>query len=218
MKFLSLLLACILASASPADADPLSGGRSVQERHNLAADRDDLDRFGDLKDLRGFIRSGRLVRIGGGKAYRLWKVGGHDPKNRDLYRYARPWVKTFLDKELGAAHRKFGARFKITSLVRTGAYQKRICRSGNRAAICGGDWWEQSLHLTGAAVDVSKEGLSRKAKRWLRKRLIALQKQGRVLAIEEAGCFHVFVRKAYDPPKKAAKRKQKKKHRKKRTH
>jgi hypothetical protein len=131
-----------------------------------------------------------------------------------------------MDKELGAGHAKFGHRFKITSLVRTDAYQGRICRSGNGAAICGGDWWEQSLHLTGATVDISKEGMSGKTLAWMRKRLVQLQEQGLASAIEERGAFHVFVRRAYgkaakktDRPKKdkkPRKAKKKKKTRKKR--
>lgn len=184
----------------------LRGGEAAQKRANRGATDDDLSRLDDRAELERFIAKGWLVPIGGTSAYYLDAIGGHDPGHEDLYRHARPWTKRFLDKELGAAHAKFGHQFKITSLVRTQWYQDRICRSGNGAAICGGEWWEQSLHLTGATVDISKEGMSRKTLAWMRKRLVRLQSQGLVAAIEERGAFHVFVRKAYGKEAKKVKK------------
>jgi hypothetical protein len=227
MKFLACLLAFVAAFASvSADADAgkrkrhrgssvpaaLRGGEAAQKRHNRAADADKLSRLDSRSELERFIKRGWLVEISDTSAYWLDAVGGHDPGHEDLYRHARAWTKRFLDKELGAAHAKFGIRFKITSLVRTERYQKSICRSGNGAAICGGDWWERSLHLTGATVDISKEGMGSKALAWMRRRLVQLQEQGLVGAIEERGAFHVFVRKAYGvTPKKPGKAKKPKK-------
>lgn len=212
MKFLTAFLAFVVAlSTLTVEADAgkrkrrrgssvpsaLRGGEAAQKRHNRGATADSLSRLDTRADLERFIKRGLLVRIGDTSAYWLDAIGGHDPGHEDLYRHARPWTKRFLDKELGAAHAKLGHRFKITSLVRTDTYQGRICRSGNGAAICGGAWWEQSLHLTGATVDISKEGMSGKTLAWMRKRLVRLQEQGLVGAIEERGAFHVFVRKAY---------------------
>jgi hypothetical protein len=234
MKLLPLLLVTtVLLTATEAEAGrrkrkrgracgsvpaALQGGESTQRRHNSAADADDLSRLEDRDDLERFIAQGHLVEISATRSYYLDTIGGHDSAHASLYRYARPWTKRFLDREMKTLRSKFGIRAKVTSLVRTDAYQGRICRSGNGAAICGGDWWEQSLHITGATVDISKEGMSCKAKKWMRSRLIALQKQGLVGAIEERGAFHVFVRKAYgvEPKKKAkvkkAKKAKKKKH------
>jgi hypothetical protein len=221
MKFLTYVLALAVALATfIPDADAgrrkrrkgssvpyaLRGGEAAQKRHNRAATAENLTRLDDRADLERFIAQGHLVEISDTGSYYLDTVGGHDPGHERLYRYARPWTKRFLDAELAAGHAKFGHRFKVTSLVRTNAYQRRICRSGNGAAICGGDWWEQSLHLTGATVDISKEGMSRKTLAWMRKRLVALQTQGKVAAIEERGAFHVFVRKAYGAPAKKAKK------------
>ncbi|MEK7546492.1 MAG: DUF5715 family protein [Patescibacteria group bacterium] len=218
MKFLSyvLALAVVLASFAPqADAgrrkrrrgsdvpSALRGGKAVQKRHNRQANADDLTRLEKRDDLERFIDLGLLVPVDDTRSYYLDSIGGHDPGHEDLYRHARPWTKRFLDKELSVVRTKFGHRSKLTSFVRTDTYQGRICRSGNGAAICGGDWWEQSLHLTGATVDISKEGMSRKTLAWMRKRLVQLQRQSLVSAIEERGAFHVFVRKAYG---KAAKR------------
>lgn len=212
MKFLAIVFACaalLAATLSPAEAgkrrrhrskavpSALRGGASVMWNHNLGADADGLSRIEDRAQLRDFIEAGLLVPIGGTASYRLETVGGHDSGHAHLYAHARPWTRRFLDAELGTLRRTFGLRAKVTSLVRTADYQRTLCRSGNAAAICGGAWWQQSLHLTGATVDISKEGMSKGAKAWMRKRLRALQKRGLVGAIEEHGAFHVFVRKAY---------------------
>lgn len=175
----------------------LRGSLAAQKQHNLDADADNLSRFESRDELKRFISKRLLVRISSTGSYYLSKIGGHDPGHSELYRHARPWVRDYLNTELGFAHRKFGHVFKLTSFVRTDPYQKSICRSGNRAATCGGGRWKRSLHLTGAAVDISKEGMSPAVRAWMRKRLIHLQRQGLVNAIEERGAFHVFVRRAY---------------------
>jgi len=237
MKYLSLLLAAaVLLAASDADAGrkkrkrhhrgcgsvpaALRGGQAAQERDNRAADADDLSRLENRDDLRRFIDGGLLVPIDDTRSYYLDTIGGHDAPHADLYRHARPWTKRFLDQEMKTLRAEYGVRAKITSLVRTDKYQDKICRSGNAAAICGGDWWEQSLHVTGATVDISKEGMSCKAIGWMRKRLVRLMGQGKLGAIEERGAFHVFVRKAYaveaKKPKKATKPKKAKTRKKKR--
>jgi hypothetical protein len=209
------MLACLSflhALAGPearANDASLRGGRRAMAKQNRACDADDLTRLQDLGDLEDFIAEGRLVRVTDTRSYYLDGPGSLDKKHAASYRYARRWTKDFLDKELGKLKRKFGVRAKVTSLVRTQAYQDRICRSGNGAAICGDEWWEVSSHLTGATVDVSKAGMTKKAKAWFRKRLLALERAGKVDAIEEAGAFHVLVRKSYspDPPKKRPRRK-----------
>lgn len=228
MKYLSLLIATavILCSVSEAEAGrkrkrrtrcggapaALRGGEEAQKRHNRAATDDDLSRLENRDDLVRFIDEGLLVEIGDTKSYYLDAIGGHDKGHARLYRHARPWTKRFLDREMKSLRAATGVRAKVTSLVRTDAYQEKICRAGNGAAICGDAWWEQSLHLTGATVDISKAGMSCKALKWMRKRLVRLQGQGLVAAIEERGAFHVFVRKAYGAePKKAKKTKEAKK-------
>ena len=51
----------------------------------------------------------------------------------------------------------------------------------------------------GSTVDISLSGLDWHQKQWLRKRLLALEEEGQVLATEEArvGCFHIFVYPTY---------------------
>lgn len=209
------LFAAILLLAAPMDAGAktpkrsgaLRGSVASQKRQNSVADKWDLTRLKDVSQLKRFIEKGRLVPIVDTDAYYLDAVGSEDPDNADLYAHARPWVKKFLDAELGAAHSDAGDRFKITGLARTKAYQKRLCRT-NSAAICGSAWWKQSSHLTGSTVDISKIDMSDAARDWLRRRLIKLEAKGKIEATEEAGCFHVMVFPDYgQTQKKKAKKK-----------
>ena len=203
---LSCAILALAMCAAPSEAAAGKRKGLAQKRQNLAADADGLTRLKDAAQLARFIRKGLLVEVVDADAYALDPdIGSHDPSRQGLYRYARPWTKAFLDKELAAAPRPEGFRFKITSLVRTQAYQDALCRGGDGAPVCGKRWWERSSHLTGATVDISKEGMPVAVRAWLKKRLAKLQKQGKVIAVEERGCFHVMVLPKYEkkPAKKA---------------
>lgn len=191
----------------PADAHAkrasLKGSVVSQKRQNLAADRHRLSRLRDLGDLKRFVRKGLLVPVEDTDAYVIGPgLGCMDPDHAAWYRHARPWTKTFLDRELGAAHRETGERFRVTSLVRTRAYQRKLVRSGANA-ISGRKWWMRSSHLTGATVDISYKDMSKKAQRWLDKRLLALERRGLVEATKErrSYCYHVMVFPKYGEPK-----------------
>jgi hypothetical protein len=89
--------------------------------------------------------------------------------------------------------------------VRTVAYQKRLLRTnGNAAAAEGGI---VSPHVTGATIDIAKQGLSRQEIGWMRRWLSPLQKAGKIDVEEEfqQACFHITVYKSYMPPKPAHK-------------
>lgn len=183
----------------------LKGGRVSQTKQNRAADKLDLTRIKDRAQLERFIDRGYLVPVKGGDGYVLDPdLGSLDPGHEALYRHARPWTKAFLDRELKACHEKTGDSYKVTSLVRTKAYQRKL-RGMTRAAISGKAWWKQSSHMTGATADISFEGLSQAGMRCLRKRLLVLSDQGKVVAIEESanGHFHVMVLPSYVEKRKA---------------
>lgn len=116
----------------------------------------------------------------------------------DRLRFVLPEVEQFLKQEAAAFTRQFpGARLKVTSLVRTVYRQRQLAGYNENAATCtNGDMLTCSLHLRGAAVDVSKKGLNREQLRWLRDRLLTLQNCGWIVATEELyqNHFHVFVR------------------------
>ncbi len=196
-RFFPLIWLVLLPTGAFArDPKPLAGSSASQQRQNRIADRYDLTRLRRREDLERFIKAGLLVRIDDSAAYDLDKdIGSMDPGHADLYRYARPWVKRFLDETLSEGLRETDQRFKITSLVRTEAYQRRLSRR-NGNAIHGRIWWKQSSHLTGSTVDISYKDLHPKTVEWLARSLRLLERRGRVEATEERGdqaCFHVMV-------------------------
>jgi hypothetical protein len=120
--------------------------------------------------------------------------------------YARPWVRKFLQREGGHYADEFdGARFKVSSLVRTEGYQA-LLRSRNPNAARGDQEDTRSPHLTGSAVDISKKGMSPRRLAWMREHLVALQELGWIIATEEmaTNAFHVFVQPDFGPQAESA--------------
>jgi hypothetical protein len=179
------------------------------EYQNWMADRYRLKRYRSHVDLSADIAAGKLVRIHDTGCYCLdpKHIGQADRGRAALYAHALPAVREFLDRELCALHRATGERPKVTSLVRTAAYQRLLRRGGNPVAAPGrGN--RRSSHLTGATVDFTYLGLSEKARLIMRRRLLALMRLKAVAAVEESysACFHVMVfpdyakRSAKSPP------------------
>ena len=210
-----LLLGAVCLAAAPAsaqgrrsrDAAILRGSRSALAGENHLADRHDLTRIRDQAELRRFIDAGLLVPVASTDAYELDPtLGEMDPDHAALYAHARPWVRAFLDDVLAEGHRLHGDRYKVTSLVRTVAYQRAL-RRHNAAAATGRTRDERSSHLTGSTVDIRSTELSAADLAWLRGRLAALERAGALRATEERynGCFHIMVapdyeRRAHPPP------------------
>jgi hypothetical protein len=177
----------------------LRGSEDSLARENRMADAAGLPRLKDRTELETAIADGTLVPIEDTDAFVIdGELGEEDPDHAELYAYARPTTKVFLDDLLGEAHRRFGHRFAVTSLVRTDEYQS-VLRASNRSAASGKTLDERSTHLTGATVDITLVGVPWKPKQWLRKRLIELEKRGLIQATEERRqyCFHVLVLPAY---------------------
>jgi hypothetical protein len=82
-------------------------------------------------------------------------------------------------------------------------YQKRLMEINGNAAPAEGDI--VSPHLTGATIDIAKDGLSRDELAWMRRRLLALESAGKIDVEEEfkQACFHITVYKNYAPPPRA---------------
>ncbi len=85
----------------------------------------------------------------------------------------------------------------MNSAVRTVEYQKRLMRQNGNAAAAEGDI--VSPHLTGATIDIAKQGLSREEMAWMRSQLLGLQQAGKIDVEEEfaQACFHITVYKSY---------------------
>lgn len=208
-----LVLALSFLFSRPLYAIPknLKGSIASQKRQNRIADRYNLTRLKDRSALKRFIKKGLLVEVVDTDAYYISVYTGYlDPGHEDLYRHTRPWVKLFLDDVLVEGHKKFGEDFKITSLVRTRWYQRRLIRK-NRNAIGGRAWWQQSSHLTGSTVDISYKDMSPKLQKWFEKRLSRMERQGLIEANKEYGSrhYHIMVHPRYAKIKKRLRKKRK---------
>jgi hypothetical protein len=124
-------------------------------------------------------------------------INGKLPGNR---RYCRPWTAKFLT-EIGRAHAAaFHRPLEVSSAVRTVAYQKQLERINGNATAAEGDI--ASPHLTGAAIDIAKQGMTRQEIGWMRAWLLPLENAGMIDVEEEfrQSCFHITVYKSYAPP------------------
>jgi uncharacterized protein YcbK (DUF882 family) len=173
---------------------PLRGSFESLARQNQKTEADSLERIEDDDDLNDRIARGMLVPL---PVSSTLAVNGKLPENR---RYCRPWTATFLD-DLAHAHASaFQRPLVVSSAVRTVAYQKRLMEVNGNAAQAEGDI--ASPHLTGAAIDIAKQGMNREEIAWMRARLLALQEAGKIDVEEEfhQSCFHITVYKDYLPP------------------
>ena len=70
-------------------------------------------------------------------------------------------------------------------------------QTNGNAAAAEGD--VASPHLTGATIDIVKQGMSRLELGWMRSRLLPLQREGSIDVEEEfrQSCFHITVYKTY---------------------
>jgi hypothetical protein len=168
-------------------------------RQNERSEADNLERIEDDDDLADRIAGGMLVPVPVSTAL---TVNGNLPENR---RYCRPWTASFLS-DLARAHTaQFHTPLLVTSAVRTVEYQKELEKTNGNAAAAEGDI--ASPHLTGATIDIAKQGLSRQEIGWMRARLLPLEEAGKIDVEEEfqQSCFHITVYKSYVPPKPARK-------------
>ena len=178
---------------------PLRGSyESLVRQNEKSEEADNLERIQDDDDLADRIASGMLVPV---PVSASLAINGNLPQNR---RYCRPWTASFL-ADLSRAHAsQFHAPLMVTSAVRTVEYQKKLGKTNGNAAAAEGDI--ASPHLTGATIDIAKQGLSRKQIAWMRARLLSLQEAGKIDVEEEfqQSCFHITVYKSYVPPKPPA--------------
>jgi hypothetical protein len=174
---------------------PLRGSHESLERQNTRLDAEGLERIEDESDLVDRIAHKLLVPIPTSSGLTV---------NAELaltHRYCRPWTALFLT-DLSRAHdAAFHRPLEVSSAVRTMEYQKRLMEINGNAAPAEGDI--VSPHLTGATIDLAKDGLSRAEISWMRRRLLTLETAGKIDVEEEfrQACFHITVYKDYAPPR-----------------
>jgi hypothetical protein len=170
---------------------PLRGSHESLVRHNEKSEADNLERIEDDDDLADRIARKMLVPV---PVSSVLTANSDLPQNR---RYCRPWTATFLT-DLARAHAAaFHGPLEVNSAVRTVAYQKQLMRSNGNATAAEGDI--ASPHLTGATIDIAKQGLSRQEIGWMRAWLLPLEQAGKIDVEEEfhQACFHITVYKSY---------------------
>ena len=150
---------------------------SVAEE-NRRADALGYKRYINTDDMRRGVLSGQLVPITG------VKINAKLPKNR---RYLRPEAMAFLAR----IDRELAASLTVDSAIRPADVQRRLIRFNKNAAPYDG--YRASSHERGSTFDIARSGLSRRQNRYLITRLLYYRAVGKILVIQERGCYHVFV-------------------------
>jgi hypothetical protein len=178
---------------------PLRGSMESLVRQNQRTEADGLERIQDDDDLIDRIIRGMLVPVPASVAL---TVNGNLPVNR---RYCRPWTATFLSDLAHAHAAQFHSPIEVSSAVRTVAYQKQLMKTNGNATAAEGD--VASPHLTGATIDIAKQGMSLREIAWMRIWLLQLENAGKIDVEEEfqQSCFHITVYKSYVLPNPARK-------------
>lgn len=188
--FFSVLLAPVIVRGQASLL--LIATSASQPIQNHQADEDDLSRMRDVAMINRFRKGGLLVPVPvSTRYYYLHAI-------QTKYRYLRPWAKVFLTRLSRQHYAKFKRKLRVTSLVRTVAYQRALARRNGNAAAFKGPL--RSSHLTGATLDISKRNLTRGSVAWLRRVLYSLRKSRYLYAIEEfqQPTFHVMVYRRYE--------------------
>jgi uncharacterized protein YcbK (DUF882 family) len=173
---------------------PLKGSFESLARQNERAEADGLERILDEDDLASRIEQKLLVPVPASTAL---VVNANLTEN---HRYCRPWTADFLSNLAAAHSARFRKPIQVSSAVRTVEYQQQLMRVNGNAAAAEGDI--VSPHLTGGAVDIVKQGMTRQELGWMRNWLLAQQVAGTIDVEEEfrQPCFHITVYKNYVSP------------------
>ena len=178
---------------------PLRGSHESLVRQNEKNEAEGLARIEDKAQLRELEANRKLVLLPASAAL---VVNPNLPADR---RYCRPWTAKFLADLARAHYARFHRPMQVNSAVRTVDYQRALLLVNGNAAPASGDI--ASPHLTGAAVDIGKHGLSFSEIAWMRSWLLPLQTAGKIDVEEEfyQACFHITVYRNYVPAQKTPK-------------
>lgn len=168
-----LLLVALLGSGPlvrPAEAQSLKGSKASVVKQSRSARQHDYTYLRTSSQVRDFARRGLIVRLSGNSNYRVADVS---------FPYARPEVKTFVER-LGRQYRNAcGERLVVTSLTRPTTRQPR-----NASPL--------SVHPTGMALDLRRSGRPA-CRAYLEKTLLTLEARGVLEATKENHPPHYHV-------------------------
>ncbi len=177
---------------------PLPGSHESLVRQNLRTSEDELERIQDGTELEELTRNQLLVDL---PVNHYAMVSPKVPPER---RYCRPWTRTFIEDFGRDFYGEFKQPLQVTSAVRTVEVQHKLRRHNGNAAPEFGE--TASPHLTGATIDIAKQGFNRKQLKWARNYLLELQNDGKLDVAEEfrQRVFHITVYKSYEVAKASA--------------
>jgi len=169
--FLLLLVAAVLGLASlPLHAQSLAGSKASMVRQSRVAKQHDYSYLRTSSQVHEFARRGLLVRLSGNSNYRVADVS---------FPYARPQVKTFVERLAQQYRNACGERLVITSLTRPTSRQPR-----NASPL--------SVHPTGMALDLRRSGRPA-CRAFLEKTLLTLEGRDVLEATKENHPPHYHV-------------------------
>ena len=167
----AILLLTMAVVSEQAAAQSLRGGSASMREQNAKARLYDYTFLTNPSHVQRFVDLGLLVRLEGNRHYRL--------DDEVSFPFARPEVKTFVER-LGRQYRSAcGEQLVVTSLTRPLNRQPR-----NSSSL--------SVHPTGMAVDL-RWSLNRNCRSWLEDVLLHLERIGAVEATYERRPRHYHV-------------------------
>lgn len=166
-----VLAIALLVSATAVPAQSLRGSRHSVEHSYRYARKRRLPFAHTVRDVHREVRTRALVRLGPDSRYVLHGVS---------YPYVTSATRTFVRSFADAYRSACGAPLVITSAMRPS--RRQPANSSPR-----------SVHPAGIAVDLRRP--DGRCLRWMRRRLLALERAGRIDATEERrpAHFHVIV-------------------------
>jgi hypothetical protein len=160
----------LVTAGSSAPSISLRGSpASMVRQHHVAVVRD-YTFAQSASDVRRLVTLGKLVPLRGNADYRLSRV---------THPFARPQVRTWVERVAPEYHRACGEPMVVTSLTRARAEQPKNAH-------------DLSVHPAGMAVDL-RISRSAKCRRWVESHLLALEEKGQVDATREKSPPHYHI-------------------------
>ena len=160
----------LIVGASAAQAQTLRGSPTSMQRQNEAARKNDYSFLRTARDVSKFADLGLLVRMQGNSHYLL--AGVSQP-------YARPAIKTFVERLAAQYMDACGQKLVVTSLTRP------VTKQPANAS-------ELSVHPAGMAVDLRIPS-TKSCRTWLENTLLYLEDQGSLDATRERWPAHYHI-------------------------
>ena len=160
----------VVSGSVPAHAQSLRGSTASVDRQYDVAVAHNYSFLDNSREVRTFVKQGYLVPVRGRASYKLAGVS---------FPYARPAVRTFVERLSSQYAAACGEALVVTSLTRPESRQPR-----NASGF--------SVHPTGMAIDLR---VSRKTKcrTWLERTLLSLEKDRLIEATRERRPAHYHV-------------------------